>query len=125
MSIGNYLEAAILNKVLRNTNFTVTTVYMSLHTADPGETGASELTGGSYARQTTAFNAASNPAGTSQNTAAVTFAAMPAATVTHLGLWDAATSGNFLWGGPLTASKTTTAGDSLQVAPVTLTVTLD
>lgn len=33
------------------------TAFLSLHTGDPGATGANEVTGGSYARQACAFYA--------------------------------------------------------------------
>ena len=123
MSISDYLENKILDKVLSNTDFTVTTVYVSLHTADPGETGGNEVSGGSYARQSAAFGSAS--AGTASNSATLSFTDMPAATITHVGLWDASTAGNFLWGGALTASKTTNAGDTFQIAAGDLDVSLD
>jgi len=123
MSISNYLENKILDKVLKNTDFTVTTVYMSLHTADPGETGASECTGGSYARQAVAWDSASS--GASANTDVESFTGMPACTVTHIALWDAPTSGNCLWSGALTASKTVNAGDTVQFAAGAVDITID
>lgn len=100
MSISDYLEAAILNEVLRNTNLAaVATVYLSLHTADPADTGGSEVVGGSYARQAVAFDAPA--AGVCVNSAAEEFASMPAVTVTHIGLWDDVAAGNLLWSGPI------------------------
>lgn len=123
MSISNYLENKILDKTLRNTDFTVTTVYVSLHTADPGETGASELTGGSYARQSASFDAAAS--GATANSGAINFTGMPAATITHVALWDASTAGNCLWSGALTASKTTNSGDTFQIAAGDLDVSID
>jgi hypothetical protein len=42
MAISNYLEDKIIDHMLRNQAFSPpTTVYASLHTGDPGETGAS------------------------------------------------------------------------------------
>jgi hypothetical protein len=123
MSISNFLEEAVLNKVFRNVNFTVTTVTLSLHTGDPGEDGtANEVAGGSYARQPVTFSAAANPAGTIASSIDVNFTGMPAATITHGGLWD--NLGNFLWGGPLTTPKTTNAGDTFQVPSTTVIATL-
>ena len=55
--------------------------YFSLHTADPGTTGASEVTGGSYARVSAGFPAAS--AGSSTN-AGATINVPAGTTVTHL-----------------------------------------
>lgn len=125
MSASNYLEAKILEHVLKNTAYTSpVTVYLSLHTADPAETGANEATGGSYARQSIAFSAASNPAGTIANSGTVTFTGMPAGTWTYFAIWDASTVGNCLVEGPLGASKTTGSGDSVQFAASSVVVTL-
>ena len=123
MSISNYCELKLLDAVFNATAFSVTTPYISLHTGDPGETGASEVTGGSYARQSGSFAAAA--AGATSNDATISFATMPAATITHVGVWDASTAGNFLWGGALTASKTVNSGDTVQIASGDLDVTLD
>lgn len=123
MSISNYLELKILDKVFRNTDFTVSSRYVSLHTADLGETGASEVSGGSYARQSASFDVASG--GATANSGALTWTAMPAATITHVGIWDALTSGNFLWGGALTASKVVGSGDTFQINTGDLDVSID
>lgn len=104
----------IIDMILRNTSFTpATTLYVSLHTADPGNTGASEVTGGSYARQTITFSAASNK--TTTNIADVTFANMPATTVTHVGIFSAVSGGTFWWGSALDTQRTTTAGDTFKI----------
>jgi hypothetical protein len=50
------------------------------------------------------------------NNGALTFTNMPAATLTHVGVWDAVSAGNWLVGGSLTASKTTNAGDTFEIA---------
>lgn len=113
----------IIDKIFNATDFThPTTLYASLHTADPGGTGANEVTGGSYARQAVSFAAAAAKATT--NDAAVDFTGMPATTVTHIALWDASSGGTLWWEGQLTASKTTGAGDTLQIAAGDFDVTL-
>ena len=125
MSISNYLEEKILNKVFSNTDFTVSSIYVSLHTADPGETGASEVTGGSYVRKVATCDAAANPAGTTQHRGNIQYTSMPAVTVTHVGLWDASSGVNFLWGGSLVAPKTLNSGDTFQINTGDLDITLD
>lgn len=99
---STYLNNAELN-TLRATAFSVTTVYASLHIGNPGITGANEVTGGSYARQAVTFGAAASSA--MSNSAALNFTGMPAVVagtpMTHMGLWDASTAGNFLWAGPI------------------------
>lgn len=63
------------------------TLVVSLHTGDPGATGANEVTGGSYARQAESFGAASGRALT--NGSDIVFTDMPAVTVTYIGFWTA------------------------------------
>jgi hypothetical protein len=124
MSISDYLELKILDKVFNATDFTVTTPYVSLHTADPGEDGSNEVTGGSYARQSGSFGAPS--AGAIANDAQIQFTSMPACTVSHVGIWDAVSGGNFLWGGAVTGgSKTVNSGDTFQINVGDLDVTVD
>lgn len=124
MSISDYLEKKILDKVFRNTDFTVTNPYLGLHTADPGETGASEVTGGSYARQLMEMDAAHTTNGTTQNTNTEDFTLMPSCTVTHVAFWDAASAGNCLWSGALSASKVVNSGDTFRIVSGALVVTL-
>jgi hypothetical protein len=100
--LSAYLRTALLDEVLRATDFVApTTVYLALHTGDPGITGANEVTGGSYARQTITF-AADGGTGTSLNTGTTDFASMPAVPapgVVAFSLWDDPTAGHCLWTG--------------------------
>jgi len=124
--MSNFLETALINATLRNTSYTSpTTVYLALYTDDPtdADTGT-EISGGSYARQSITFGAPSN--GTSTNSAAIEF---PAATanwgvVTHVGIRDALTSGNLLYHTALDASKTINNGDIFKILTSNLSVTL-
>ena len=126
MSFSNTWENEILDHIFNNAAApAVATPYVSLHTGDPGETGASELTGGSYARQSGAFGAAS--AGSVSSTADVDFTGMPSATITHVGIWSSSTataSANFIIGGALTASKSTNSGDTFRLASGNLSATV-
>jgi hypothetical protein len=130
MSISNYLEAKILDHVLRGATapYTApTTIYHALHTDDPTDTGgnSTEVTnsgGSAYARQTITFSAATG--GTILASAAVEFANMPALTVSHVALWDSLSgSTNLLWSGALATPRQVALGDSLRVT--SLTITLD
>lgn len=117
---------AILNQLLRGVAATVPTlpVKVSLHTADPGAAGTTaEVTGGSYARQSVTIGAATS--GQSANSADVTFAGMPAVTVTHIALWDSNAGGAvFLWSGALTVSKAVSAGDTFTLPASDVTAAL-
>lgn len=90
-------------------------LYVSLHTANPGTTGASE---GTAARVSASWGTSSNGV----TTVTVTFPSAPAATYTHFGLFSASTAGTFYGGNPLSASVTLSAAGPIQVT-VTLTVT--
>jgi hypothetical protein len=123
-SKSTYLRGIVYNAVLKATAFTgPATMYMSLHTAAPGLTGANEVTGNAYARTAIAFGA---PAGGSgSNSGAVTFPApTPAAwgTVTHFGIWDAATLGNLLYEDALTAVVATSINVPLTFPAGTVSV---
>ncbi|WNN95003.1 hypothetical protein SEA_MAGRITTE_26 [Microbacterium phage Magritte] len=77
--------------------------FISLHTGDPGTTGANEATGGApaYARKQTTW--AGGAADGSVPGSQVTFD-VPAGTYTHMGIWSAATGGTFLGGFALSSS---------------------
>lgn len=88
-------------------------VYMSLHTGDPGSTGATEATGGSpaYSRQATVMTTSAGVGTTTQETFAV-----PSGTYTHFGLWSAVTGGTFIAGDVLTAAQTVSVQGQVTVA---------
>lgn len=125
MPLTDFAENALLNVTLRNVAYTPpVTVYVALFTATPSDTGGgTEVTGGSYARQAASFVAPT--AGATSNGAALTFTNLPAATITHAAIFDAATAGNMLYYGALTAARTVVAGDSLTIPIGDLDVTLD
>lgn len=123
-AISDYLENELLDHALGTGALTAPSgVYLSLHTADPTDAGTgAEVSGGSYARQLCAFGASSS--GTASNSAVEEFTVMPAATVTHIGIWDAVSTGNLLFHGALTASKTVGAGDTVRIDAAGVSVTL-
>ncbi len=124
--MSDYLEKKVLDYVLRDTaDWAPSAVYLALHTADPTDAGSgAEVSGGSYARQACAFDAAHATGGNTANTDAETFSNMPACTVTHIGIWDAASSGNLLFHTAVDTSKAVLAGDTISVAAGAVTVTL-
>ena len=95
-----------------------TTYYLSAHSADPGTTGASELSGGGYARQTIVFGSASG--GVVSNNAAIAIPTSGATAVSHFGVWSASTAGTYL-GGLLLASPVTAASISVAVGAAAFT----
>jgi hypothetical protein len=80
---------------------------VSLHTATPSTTGASEnANSGGYARQACSWNAASSGAKT--NSTSLTFSTGGSVAVTHIGTWSSATygAGNYAIGAALGSSVT-------------------
>jgi hypothetical protein len=125
-AMSNYLENALINATLRNTSYTTpSTVYVGLYTSDPTDANTdTEVSGGSYARKAATFGAPSD--GVSTISSAIEFdqATDSWGTVAYFGILDASTSGNLLYHGALTASKTIDTGDVFKFATSALTVTL-
>jgi hypothetical protein len=97
--------------------------YVSMHTADPGTTGASEATGTAYARGSSTFPAASGGTGSTGGQASVTARTGSTTAATHVGIWTAITAGTFITGIALSVTENfSTAGGTLQYTP-TLTAT--
>lgn len=126
-AISDYLENALINATLRNTTYTSPAdVYVGLFTTDPTDDGSgTEVSGGSYARTIATFATPSN--GSSSTNADVQFPQATGnwGTITHFGIFDAATTGNLLYHGILTAAKTIETGDVFKIASGNLTVTLE
>ena len=126
MSFSNYLENKVMLHVFGGTSYTApSTLYVALYTSDPGEgdTGT-EVSGGSYARQTGAFTITN---GVAANTAAIEFPTATASwgTVAYVGVRDASTGGNLLASGALTTSKTISSGDVFRIPASSLSISLD
>jgi hypothetical protein len=117
--LSPYGEGAVLAAI-------TTTAYVSLHSADPGPTGANEIVAPNYARQgPIAFtNAGSDPT-VASNSAIVSYptAAQTWGNVAFFGLWDAATGGNFQGSNAVTPAKFVGAGDLVRFLAGQLTVT--
>lgn len=105
---------AVLN-VMRGTPLGAFTPYVSLHTADPGLTGANEVTGDAYAREAATFGAPADGATgrAIANSAAVTYPSVDSAenrTVAFAGVWDAASGGVFRYRVELDTPRVINAG---------------
>lgn len=126
MSFSNYLETKVLGHVFGATPYTApATLYLALFTSNPAEDGSgTEVSGGGYVRQTVAFTVTGN---TASNTAAVEYAtaSAPYGTVTHVGVYDASTSGNLMAYAALTSAKSIEIGDVFRVPTGDLDITLD
>jgi hypothetical protein len=131
-AMSDWLENKCVDFILRGQAWTPPgTLYVSLHTTSPLDTGAGGgevSTGGgtNYARKSVTSNASnwaatqggtstpsSGTGGVTSNVNAITFDTAPGADwgiITHFGLWDASTGGNLVFHGALTTSRTISNG---------------
>lgn len=108
-------ENAALNGLDGTAGATNRIAYISLHTADPGTTGANEMA--SCPRQSGSWNAASG--GSKTNSNALSFANPGTSAATHWGSWDASVGGNYTTGGQL-ASPATAATINIAIAQLSI-----
>ena len=81
--------------------------WISLHTADPGNTGANEVPTGVYARIQTTWGTVGSPTQDAVTGSTVVVTVPASTTVTYWGLWTASTSGTWCTGGQLPAPFST------------------
>ncbi len=151
MSAGNTTELNVLKVIFNNTTWanlgdatgvvgssTAGSLYISLHTADPGETGTQTTSEANYvgylrvavARSTGGWTCSGTAPAQAENVAAITFPACTSgsSTCTYFGVGRASTStGELLFSGALTSpsSLAVTTGITPSFAISALTVTLD
>ena len=126
---SDYLEDKVLDHVFGGTAYTAPgTLYVGLYTAAPSDSGGgTEVSGGSYARKSMPAMTVSGTSPTeATNGAAVEFITATGSwgTVTHVGVFDAVTTGNLLGWAALTASKTVSSGDVFRFDAGDLDITL-
>jgi hypothetical protein len=123
-NLPDTIENQLLDALVGTSSYSVTTpIKLALMTANGSDSAAgTEVTGGSYARQTIAFDAASG--GSIDNNAAISFTDMPSCTVVGIEIYDSAGSAKRLAYGALTASRTVTSGDTVQFASGAITLSL-
>ena len=131
---SDYLESDILTYYLKcatSAGTRPTNVYVSMHSAAPGETGANEITSSGATRQsaTSAF-ASSTISGGEISTGSDlewTNGSGGSWTVNSIGIWDNAShsTGNLLFYTPLTGGDLTVSyGDTFKISSGNLTVTV-
>lgn len=130
-NLSDYAENALLAHSVGKAAFAAPTVYLALFTTATTDAGGGTevpTTGGTlYARQQVpAASWAAASGGSIATSADVNFPAAGVSwgTITHIALFDAASGGNMIWHGPLSASKAIGAGDVFRMASGQLTATL-
>jgi len=147
MSLSNAAETDLLNLLFNNTNFanlgdatgvrgstSAGSLYVSLHTADPGEAGNQSTSEAAYtgygrvavARSSAGFTVSGNQV---SNAAAITFGnctASPGSPVTYFGIGLASSGATeLLLSGALTSSYQPAVGNAPSFASGQLTATAD
>lgn len=146
MSKSNACENSLLLLIFNNTDFaligdaaglqnsaTAGSLYVSLHTSDPGEAGAQNTNETAYTNYTRVAVARSGAGWTvtnneASNTATVSFpqCGVTGATITHFGVGtDSSGAGVLLYSGALTASLAVSSGITPQFAAGALDITED
>ncbi len=121
----NYFRNLIIDRFLRNQAHTpAATIYEATYTDATDRTGGgTESTGGSYARQAFALDAAAS--GVTQNTGVIDFVNMPTADITDAAVHNAVSGGDMMLYGTLNATLSgVTAGDTVRFAVGAHTLTV-
>jgi len=130
---SDYMEREVLKLATGQTNALgpATTKWVGLFTTAPTDAGGgTEVSGGSYARVSAAAKFG-GPTGSSPtqvtNSSAVEFPQATGSwgTVTAFGIFDAATAGNLLYWGTLSASKSVGTNETARFNGAALTITED
>lgn len=122
---SNYTETLALNWLLTTNSATRPSAwFVALFTSDPTDAGSgTEVSGTNYARQAVTFTVSGD---TASNSATITFPAAGSnwGTVSHVGIYDASSSGNLLFHGAVTTPKAIDTGDTFQITSGNLDITL-
>ena len=114
MAVGMSTATAnsVLDAICNATAYSLTNVYVQLHTADPGAAGTTAVATETL-RKVVSFGSAAS--GAIANDVAVSWTSITGSQdATHFTLWDAVTAGNFVGSGTITANAYT-AGDTYTI----------
>jgi len=128
MSFSNTFETHVLNYVFTTSSVTRPTAwYLALFTSNPAEDASGtevSTSGTAYTRKAVTFTVSGN---TASNSAEIEFPTATASfgTVTHVGVFDASSSGNLIAYAALSTSKTIDTGDVMRIPASDFDITLD
>jgi len=131
MSASNYLENEVLDHILGEgaKDYTAPTLYIGLLTGiTDGETGNVNEVPSTFGYQRMGVNFADAVSGVALNSSTVTFG--PAnggnwGVITHMAVYDALSAGNVLFYGALAITKDVTDGDTFQINPNAVSISLN
>lgn len=111
--------ASILN-TYRSTTFTSVSAFVKLHTGDPGSAGTANASG---VTTRNALTLAAPSAGSSALSSLADYSMTGTETISHISIWDASSSGNFMESWALTSSVPVINGSTLTFTSFTLSFT--
>ena len=111
------------NEILNGNTIDHSTLYVQVHTGDPGPAGTALVSTASPPRASAAFAAVGNDLDNDPDYT-IPSDGSGSNTITHVTLWDAVTAGNFLYDGEIVPGITFLAGDVVTFDAGTLVVTL-
>jgi len=98
-------------------------LYVELHTGDPGASGTSNLSSVTTRKTLTWSAAASGSKAITATLPSWPSWAGSSETISHMAVWDALTTGNFLYSFALTTPKAMTPGDTLNLTSHSVSLT--
>lgn len=102
----------------------VTTLFVQLHTGDPGASGTANV---SSVTTRPALNFGAASAGSQAAIATLpswaTWAGTNGEVITHISVWGASSAGTFYYSAALAASKTVNTGDTVNLTALTVALT--
>jgi hypothetical protein len=140
-AMSDYLENKLVDHLFRAQTLSApATLHIGLLTSAPSDSGGgTEVSGNNYARvavtsslanwagtqSAASTTASSGSGGQTSNNAAITFPTPSGnwGTVSHFGIFDAASGGNLLFHGALTIAKTINQSDTVSFPAASLTIT--
>lgn len=140
-AMSDYLENKLVDHLFRAQTLSApSTLHIGLLTSAPSDSGGgTEVSGNNYSRvavtsslanwagtqAAASTTASSGSGGQTSNNAAITFPTPSGnwGTVSHFGIFDAASGGNLLFHGALTIAKTINQSDTVSFPAASLTIT--
>lgn len=98
---------------LRGVAFSVSALYVQIHTNIPGSAGTVSISAGDNTRKLVTFAAAASNAIALSGTLPIFTNGGTSETITHVSFWDAPTVGNFRWSSALGSAKPWSVGDQI------------
>jgi hypothetical protein len=114
----------LIDHLVANAAFTQPAgTFFKLHTADPGASGATAAAAGDTSRKTADYAAAASGTASQNASAGPWTNGGTSETITHISVWDASTSGNFLYSFALSSGQAWASGNTFTMTSYSFALT--